>query len=245
MGSTRFPGKPLARIQGLTMIEHVYRRSRACALLDEVIIATCDRAIAQAAESFGAPFIMTSAAHDRASDRVAEATARTAADIIVMIQGDEPLIRPEMIESAVTAMLRAPSVGCVNLAGIISSEHEVRDRNTIKVVAALDGNALYFSRQPIPDFGQRRFAKGPCLKQVCVIPFRRRALTSFATLPRGPLEELESIDMLRFLENGQPVRIVTTDIETHAVDVPGDLDVVELMMTRKPWPIPGPGTSAA
>ena len=119
MGSTRFPGKPLAKIRGLTMLEHVYRRSRACALLDEVIIATCDHAIARAADSFGARVAMTSASHDRASDRVAEATAREPADIIVMIQGDEPLIRPEMIESAVTAMLRDPSVGCVNLASII------------------------------------------------------------------------------------------------------------------------------
>ena len=245
MGSTRFPGKPLAAIHGLTMLEHVYRRSQACALIDDVIIATCDDAIARTAESFGARVARTSISHDRASDRVAEATAREPADVVVMIQGDEPLIRPEMIETAVAAMLREPSVGCVNLASIIHSEREVRDPNTIKVVMTRDRRALYFSRQPIPDCGPRPFAKGLFLKQVCVIPFRREALASFATLPRGPLEDLESIDMLRFLENGLPVHIVTTAIQTHAVDVPGDVAVVETLMSQNPWSATEPGTGTA
>jgi len=235
MASSRFPGKPLATICGRPMIEHVYQRTRACHLFNEVVVATCDREIVRATESFGAKSILTSASHDRASDRVAEATARDTAEIVVMIQGDEPLVRPEMIEASVAALLRDATVGCANLATAIRSEDELRDRNTIKVVASLGGRALYFSRQPIPDCGARSLPTHAHLKQVCVIPFRRHALATFASLPRGPLEELESIDMLRFLENGQEVRIVTTDVPTHAVDVPGDVGIVEDLMARHPW----------
>jgi len=237
MASSRFPGKPLALIRGLPMLEHVYRRTRACQLLAEVVIATCDREIAHVAESFGAKTILTSASHDRASDRVAEATARDIAEIVVMVQGDEPLVRPEMIEASVEALLLDATVDCANLATAIRSENELRDRNTIKVVAGLGGHALYFSRQPIPDCGARSLPTHAHLKQVCVIPFRRHALATFASLPRGPLEELESIDMLRFLENGHRVRIVTTDVPTHAVDVPGDVRIVEELMARHPWTI--------
>ena len=109
------------------------------------------------------------------------------------------------------------------------------DRNTIKVVMARDGRALYFSRQPIPSAGGRSFGAVDWRKQVCVIPFRREALLSFASLPRGPLEDLESIDMLRFLENGLDVHVVPTDSETHAVDVPADLEIVSLLLARQPW----------
>jgi len=235
MASSRFPGKPLAPICGQPMLEHVYRRTRACHLFAEVVVATCDREIADVAESFGAKSIFTSASHERASDRVAEATARDSADIVVMVQGDEPLVRPEMIAASVEALLRDATVDCVNLATAIRSEDELRDRNTIKVVAGLSGHALYFSRQPIPDCGARSLPTHGHLKQVCVIPFRRNALATFASLPRGPLEELESIDMLRFLENGHGVRIVTMDVPTHAVDVPGDVRIVEDLMARHPW----------
>jgi len=235
MASSRFPGKPLTTICGRPMIEHVYRRTRACRLFADVVIATCDIEIARAAESFGAKSILTSASHDRASDRVAEATAGDTAEIVVMVQGDEPLVRPEMIEASVEALLRDATVDCANLAAAIRSEEELRDRNTIKVVAGLSGHALYFSRQPIPDCGSRSMPTQAHLKQVCVIPFRHHALATFASLPRGPLEELESIDMLRFLENGHGVRIVTTDVPTHAVDVPGDVRIVEDLMARHPW----------
>jgi 3-deoxy-manno-octulosonate cytidylyltransferase (CMP-KDO synthetase) len=236
MNSSRFPGKPLASIQGHSMLEHVYGRARACAALSDVVIATCDEVIVRAASGFGAKAIMTSSSHTRASERVAEVAARYEADVFVMIQGDEPLIRPEMIEAAVAPMQRDESIRCINLAAGIRSEHELRDRNTIKVVMARDGRALYFSRESIPNSGNRPFSPGEWHKQVCVIPFRREALLSFASLPRGPLEELESIDMLRFLENGLPVHMVLTDFETHAVDVPDDLEVVSSLLARYPWP---------
>ena len=122
MGASRFPGKPLAPIHGRPMLEHVYRRSAACPLLDEVVIATCDDEVAHAATGFGARVIMTSARHERASDRVAEAAADDPAAIVVMIQGDEPMIAPGMIAAAVTPLVSDPSLACTNLAAEIESE---------------------------------------------------------------------------------------------------------------------------
>jgi 3-deoxy-manno-octulosonate cytidylyltransferase (CMP-KDO synthetase) len=230
MGSSRFPGKPLASLHGLSMIEHVFRRAKLCSQLDEVYVATCDAEIQTAAEAFGASVIMTSATHERATDRVAEAIEHIAADIIVMVQGDEPMITPEMIETALAPIRSDPAIACVNLVHRIASRQELTDPNTIKVVADLDGRALYFSRSPIPNI---RFedTETKVFKQVCVIPFRRDCLREFARLPSTPLEIAESIDMLRLLEHGRPVRLVETSVTTHAVDTPADLQAVELLMS--------------
>jgi len=233
MGSSRFPGKPLARICGRPMIEHVVRRAALCDRLDAVYVATCDEAIRTVVEAFGGEVLMTSAAHERASDRVAEAAERIEADIIVMIQGDEPLIAPGMIIAAVAPMLEDSSIKCANLARRIISHSEYADRNTIKVVLNVRGDALYFSRAPIPaiDFAG---AVAPVFKQVCVIPFRRDFLREFARLPPTPLERAESIDMLRVIEHGYSVRMVETNVNTHAVDTPEDLRRVEALMKHDP-----------
>ena len=175
---------------------------------------------------------MTSVAHERASDRVAEAVARENADIVVMVQGDEPMIRPEMISDALGPMLAEPELGCVNLAAPIRTLREARDPNTIKVVMARNGDALFFSREPIPTPRNRSFTKGRWFKQVCVIPFRRAALEHFAALTPTALEIAESIDMLRFLEHGIPVRMVPTYFDTHAVDTPQDLELVASLLAR-------------
>lgn len=215
------------------MIEHVVRRAAICDRLDEVFVATCDEEIRTAVEAMGCAVLMTSAAHERASDRVAEAAEHVGADIVVMIQGDEPMCTPEMINAAVAPLLAIPSVACVNLACRINSLNEYLDRNTIKVVRNVHGDALYFSRSPIPahDFmGEHT----PVLKQVCVIPFRRDFLREFARLPPTPLERAESIDMLRVLEHGGRVRLVETDAVTHAVDTPEDLRLVESLMKDDP-----------
>jgi 3-deoxy-manno-octulosonate cytidylyltransferase (CMP-KDO synthetase) len=234
MGSSRFPGKPLARILGRPMIEHVFRRASMCVLLDAVYVATCDEEIRRVAEGFGAPVLMTSSAHERASDRVAEAAASLDAEIVVMIQGDEPMITPEMISSAVAPMIEDPSVNCVNLARRIANWAEYIDRNTIKVVMDVRGNALYFSRSPIPTLDFASVEGGAAFKQVCVIPFRREFLQEFARLPQTPLERAESIDMLRVIENGRRVRMAPTDTDTHAVDTVGDLRLVESIMKGDP-----------
>jgi len=233
MASTRFPGKPLALLHGLPMIEHVFRRAKLCSELDDVYVATCDEEIRAVAEGFDAKVIMTSAAHERATDRVAEASEHFAADIIVMVQGDEPLITPEMITSALAPLRFGSSTSCVNLVHRITSQHEFIDPNTIKVVADIDGNALYFSRSPIPHVNlEESMAK--VFKQVCVIPFTRQCLQEFSVLPPTPLERAESIDMLRLLGHGRSVRLVETLIPTHAVDTPADLQLVQTMMKDDP-----------
>ena len=234
MGSSRFPGKPLAPILGSPMIEHVYHRTAQCKKLESVYVATCDEEIRQAVERFGGQVIMTSASHERASDRVAEAAQGLAADIVVMVQGDEPMVIPEMIDSAVAPMLDDPNIRCVNLAKPIDSEEEYRDPNTIKVVMDRNGDALYFSREPVPTLRILDFSKIPVFKQVCIIPFRRDALLEFARLEPTPLEQAESVDMLRFLEHGYRVRLVPTDVTSHAVDTPADLALVESVMAQDP-----------
>ena len=233
MASSRFPGKPVASLHGLPMIEHVFRRAKLCSQLDEVYIATCDDDILEAALRFGAQVIMTSNTHERATDRVAEAAEHFAADIVVMIQGDEPMITPQMIETALGPFWSDQSTMCLNLVHRIESQHDYVDPNTIKVVADLNGNALYFSRSPIPNVHfEDTIAR--VFKQVCVIPFRRECLREFARLPATPLEIAESIDMLRFLEHGRSVRLVETDVATRSVDTPADLQQVEMLMKDDP-----------
>jgi 3-deoxy-manno-octulosonate cytidylyltransferase (CMP-KDO synthetase) len=249
MNSSRFPGKPLAQLLGRPMLEHVLRRAAMCEQLDAVYVATCDEEIRRAVEGIGGSVLMTSAAHERASDRVAEAAERVEADIVVMIQGDEPMITPRMLSDAVAPMLVDQSIGCVNLARRITSRADYVDPNTIKVVMNVNGDALYFSRTPIPaiDFAHESAddssgdstsgfsgERVAVFKQVCVIPFRRDYLCEFARLTPTPLERAESIDMLRVLEHGGRVRLVETLADTHAVDTPADLRLVESLLKSDP-----------
>lgn len=229
MASSRFPGKPLASLHGLPMIEHVFRRAKFCSQLDDVYVATCDEQIRDVAEAFGAEVIMTSPAHERATDRVAEAVEHFPADIVVMIQGDEPMITPEMIQTALEPFRSDASTSCVNLVHRINNQQEFIDANTIKVVADVNGNALYFSRSAIPHVNLEEMTV-KIFKQVCVIPFTRQCLQEFSRLPPAPLEHAESIDMLRLLEHGRSVRLVETLAATHSVDTPADLQLVQTMM---------------
>ncbi len=235
MASTRLPGKPLADLLGITMLEHVYRRSIACPDLDEVVVATCDEQIRDVAATFGATSVMTSDRHERASDRMAEVAQTHQADVYVLIQGDEPLILPEMISEAVRPFREGDVVGCVNLAAPITSPEEFHDPNVIKVVADRNGNALYMTRQPIPTE-----AEGVTYgtKQVCVIPFRRDVLREYAQLEPTPLERAESIDMLRLLEHGFPVRMIPTATSSHAVDTEADRLLVEGLLREDPFTRP-------
>lgn len=234
MGSSRFPGKPLASILGIPMIEHVYRRTAMCDRLDGVYVATCDKEIYGAVEGFGGKAIMTSPRHKRASDRVAEAAQVLDAEVVVMVQGDEPMTTPEMIDLAIAPMLDDPQVQCVNLVKRIETEEEFLNPNTIKVVMDRQGEALYFSREPIPTRHIQDFDVIPVFKQVCVIPFRRNLLLTYAQLEPTPLEQTESIDMLRLLEHGYKVHMVETEFDTRAVDTPADRDRVEELMRDDP-----------
>ncbi|MEO8766785.1 MAG: 3-deoxy-manno-octulosonate cytidylyltransferase [Nitrosospira sp.] len=237
MGSSRFPGKPLSKLLGRTMLEHVYKRVALSSALNATYIATCDEEIRCAAQDFGAPVIMTADTHERASDRVAEAVAGIDAELIVMVQGDEPMTHPEMINAAVEPFRHDPLLGCVNLMRAIDDKADFYDVNTIKVVVNQQGDALYMSRQPIPTtpaLSQPDFMHAFAYKQVCIIPFRRETLLDFARLPSTPLEQLESVDMLRLLEHGYRVKMVKTKFSTQAVDTQADLERVAGLMEADP-----------
>jgi 3-deoxy-manno-octulosonate cytidylyltransferase (CMP-KDO synthetase) len=233
MGSSRFPGKPMAKILGKPMIGHVYDRVSKCSLLVKTVVATCDQEILDYVESIGGQAVMTSDKHERASDRCAEALRyieeqdNVQYDIIVMVQGDEPMTHPNMITEAVTPMIDDKNIIVTNLLGNIESIDEFEDRNCIKVVCDLDSNALYFSREPIPT---RKFGDVVMKKQVCIIPFRREFLIEYTGLDPTSLEISESIDMMRVLEHGMKVKMIPTQYETHAVDTLEDLTIVELLM---------------
>jgi 3-deoxy-manno-octulosonate cytidylyltransferase (CMP-KDO synthetase) len=234
MGSTRFPGKPMARLLGKPMIGHVYERVSQNSLLTTTAVATCDDEIADYIKSIGGRVVMTGSHHERASDRCAEALAilekeeAITYDIVVMVQGDEPMTDAEMISEAVNPMLDDPAIKVVNLLGQIESIEEFEDRNCIKVVTDLAGNALYFSREPIPT--RAKAPEIPMTKQVCIIPFRRDFLLEYTRMAPTPLEIAESVDMMRVLEHGLQVRMVPTRHNSRAVDTPDDLAMVEKLM---------------
>lgn len=240
MGSSRFPGKPLKEICGMPMIGHVYLRSKMSGLLDEVYIATPDEEIATYARSIGAKYIMTKITHERASDRTAEAVQKIEGatgekiDIVVMIQGDEPMIMPEMIDLSVKPFIEDHTTEVVNLMAPIRTEEEFQDPNCPKVVVDKNNYALYFSREPIPSRKKWNGGAISMFKQVCVIPFTRDFLMEYNAMTPTPLEEIESIDMNRVLENGRKVKMVYEEFETYCVDTPEDLIRVEKNMSTDP-----------
>jgi 3-deoxy-manno-octulosonate cytidylyltransferase (CMP-KDO synthetase) len=236
MGSSRLPGKVLAKIRDIPMIAHVYFRSKMCKSLNEVYVATCDKEIADYVESIGGKVIMTANTHERASDRTAEAMIKIEKetnqkiDIVVMIQGDEPMIYPEMLEKAIEPMVEDRTINVVNLMSNLTKE-EQKDPNEVKVVIDLNNFALYFSREAIPSW--KKGAKDiPMLKQVCIIPFRRDFLIKFNELKPTPLEIIESVDMMRVLEYGYKVKMVFSEFETYSVDTIFDLEKVDKLMKK-------------
>lgn len=239
MGSTRFPGKPLAKISGKAMIYHVYWRSKMAKSFKEVYIATCDKEIEDYCREDNMNIIMTKDTHERASDRTAEAMEKIEkktgqkADIVVMIQGDEPMVVPEMIDLAVKPMLKDSSILVVNLMSELKSKEEENDPNTIKVVVDKNSYALYFSRELVPS-GKKAKKNVTRYKQVPIIPFRRDFLITFNKLSQVPLEIVESIDMLRVLGHGYKVKMVISRFNTYSVDTPQDLKRVKKLIKNDP-----------
>ena len=234
MGSSRFPGKPMAKILGMPMVGHCYFRTRMCVELKGTYVATCDRAIFDYVQAIGGQAVMTSDKHDRASDRAAEAMLKIekktgeSIDIVVMVQGDEPMITPEMITESLKPFELA-DVNVVNLMAPIYKDTEFNDPNEVKVVVNKQNEAMYFSREPIPS-KRKGEIDGPMLKQVCIIPFRRDYLIKFNQMEETTLERIESVDMLRVLENGDTVQMVMTEKETYSVDTEEELNSVALKM---------------
>jgi len=221
--SSRFPGKALTLIAGKPMLQHVYERACQARYLSKVIIATDDERIRDAARKFSAPVQMTRADHASGTDRVAEVAESDSAEVIVNIQGDEPLIDPNAIDGAVFGLLEDDQAPMATLAKRIEFSAEVTNPNVVKVVSDLSGNAIYFSRCPIPYV---REGGAVHFKHIGLYVYRRDFLLAYSGLPVGPLERAERLEQLRALENGYRVRVIETDYESLGVDTPEDLEHV-------------------
>jgi 3-deoxy-manno-octulosonate cytidylyltransferase (CMP-KDO synthetase) len=204
------------------MLQHVFERASMARYLTSTIIATDDQRVYDAARSFGAPVRMTRSDHVSGTDRVAEVASAETASIIVNIQGDEPLIDPDAIDAAILPLVHNPDVVMATLKKRIEDPHEAADPNVVKVVTNHAGDAIYFSRSPIPHF--REPASGAVLyKHIGLYVYRREFLLNYSSLPVGPLEQAERLEQLRALENGHAIRVVETDFESIGVDTPEDL----------------------
>ena len=230
--STRFPGKALAEIDGRPMIQHVYERAAQSKLVGRVIVATDDRRIADAVSAIGGETMMTSASHETGTDRLAEVAAGLDSDIVVNVQGDEPLIDPAMIDLALQPFIEEAELQMGTLKTRIKCLHDFLSPNVVKVVTDNRDNALYFSRSPLPffrdkwkDLKDESFSSGKllCFKHVGLYVYRRDFLLKFAAMPATFLEISEKLEQLRAIENGVKIRVVETDFESIGVDTPEDL----------------------
>jgi len=237
--STRFPGKPLAELAGKPMIQWVWEGAGQCPLVDEVIVATDDERIAAAVTGFGGHVVMTRPDHPTGTDRLAEVAAQLTSDLIVNVQGDEPLIDPAMIEAALGPLLRDGSIPMGTLQTPLTSLEEYRNPNVVKVVTDRKGFALYFSRAPIPyprDFAAglaanwRRLASA---KHVGLYVYRRDFLLDYPHLPATPLEQQENLEQLRALEHGYRIFVAETPLVGCGVDTPEDLVKVEQLLAAR------------
>ncbi len=230
MAASRFPGKPLVKILDLPMIEHVRRRVALCELLDDVIVATCDDAIVKTVKSFGGRAVMTADTHERCTDRVEEAAQNLSADIVVIVQGDEPLFEPQVINQLVAPMLADSAIRCTNLLSTIKDEEDVPDINVVKAVINARQDVLYFSRSPIPYV--RTKIRPVFYRQTGLAAFSKEFIHQFSKLTPTPLEISESIDLLRILEHGFSIRGVIYDQKTIGVDNPGDVAKIEAALAK-------------
>lgn len=233
--STRFEGKALADIMGKPMVQHVYERTLKASLVSEVIVATDDERIASCVRGFGGRVEMTSPDHETGTDRLAEVAKRLDADVVVNVQGDEPLIDPAMIDQAIAPLMEDASIPMATLKTRIKTLHDFLSPNVVKVVSDPKGNVLYFSRSPLPffrdkwnDLKDEAFTSGKllCYKHVGLYVYKREFLPLFAALPPSYLEMAEKLEQLRVLENGYRIKIVETEFESIGVDTPGDLEKV-------------------
>ena len=244
--SSRFPGKPLALIDGRTLVERVFERARAALRIARLLVATDDDRIASAVRAFGGEVAMTSPSHATGTDRLAEVARSLPADLFVNIQGDEPLLDPDDIDRLVECLDADPSSDMATLADALFDPEEARDPNVVKVVCDASGRALYFSRSPIPyvppDAGGGRPARTdapqpsgaaeaprgrPWLRHVGLYAYRRNFLLEFASWSPGALEELEGLEQLRTLERGRTIKVLRARGRYHGVDTPDDVRAVE------------------
>lgn len=233
--STRFPGKPLHPIAGKPLIQHVVERCREAPSLAEVIVATDDERIAEVAREF-CPVEMTRADHPSGTDRIAEVAARLDCDAAVNVQGDEPLIAPEVIDAVADALSEAEMTTAATPVNNIS---DYSDANVVKVVVSATGRALYFSRRTIPfvrdlaeESPEQHLAAFPFLKHLGIYGYRCEALQRLVEFPPSPLEQAERLEQLRALENGIEIAVRQVEYEAIGVDVPEDVQRVEALLNK-------------
>lgn len=238
-GSTRFAGKALASIAGKTLVRHVYERAHASRSVEELVVATDDPRIADEARSFGARVVMTSPEHSCGTERVAEAASALDADIVVDLQGDEIVSDGRMLDECVEPLLKPDPPDVSTLASEITEQADVDDPNVVKVVTDLDGDALFFSRSPIPNTTRARPDRAGAggtaggglefrfLRHVGIYAYGRDFLLGFVRLPRTPLELAESLEQLRVLEHGRRMSVVLTRHRSLGVDTPSDVERAE------------------
>ncbi len=241
-GSTRLAGKPLSDIHGKPMIQHVHERVRRARRVERILVATDDERIAAAVRSFGGEAVMTSTAHQTGTDRLAEAVATTNATVVVNVQGDEPMLEPEGVDAAIDGLLADPDVPMATLSLPLRDVEEMMAPSVVKVVTDGRGDALYFSRSPIPHVrlgasadlraaAEAAVARGLTRKHVGLYVYRRDALLRFASLPPSPLEEAEGLEQLRALHHGMRIRVVEREGTSGvAVDTPQDLERVRALL---------------
>lgn len=240
MASSRFPDKPMAKILGMPMIGHVYQRSLLCGSLNDAWVATCDQVIVDYIESTGGKAVMTADTHQRASDRAAEALLTIEkktgipVDYVVMIQGDEPMLNPAMLDELIAPVLSDPTLQVVNLMTKIDTIEEFENPNAVKTVVDQQNFALYFSREPIPS--RKKYSGDMQMwKQLGIILFSRAALLGYAQMTPTPLEIIESVDMNRFLEHGTRIKMVPVPFRAIGVDVPSELHEAEALLQNDPF----------
>jgi 3-deoxy-manno-octulosonate cytidylyltransferase (CMP-KDO synthetase) len=232
-GSTRLPGKPLVSIAGKPMIQRVFERAKLAQCVNQVIVATDDERIVKAVEAFGGEARMTRSDHRTGTERVAEVAAHVEGDVFVNVQGDEPLLDPAAVDAAVTSLLEDPPASIATVATPIKMPADIMDPNVVKTVLDFEGNAIYFSRAPIPwvrDTGSKVLARH--LKHLGLYVFDRESLLEYPTLPPGELERIEQLEQLRWLENGWKIRVAEVEHDAVSVDVPEDVARVEKLLQK-------------
>ena len=232
--STRLPGKPLVMLAGKPMVQRVYEQARMAKSASNVIVATDDERIVKAVESFGGEARMTRPDHRTGTERIAEVAAHSEGDVFVNVQGDEPLLDPQAVDTAVNALLEEPVAAISTVAVPIKTPSDIMDPNVVKTVLDFDGNALYFSRAPIPwvrDSAAHVAVRH--LKHLGLYVFQREALLEYPTLPQGELEKIEQLEQLRWMENGWKIRVAEVEHDAVSVDVPADVERVEKLLQQK------------
>jgi len=233
-GSTRLPGKPLVALAGQPMIQRVYERAKLARRATRVIVATDDERIIKAVEGFGGEARLTRSDHRTGTERVAEVASREEGEVFVNVQGDEPLLDPLAVDTAVASLLEEPTAAIATVATAIKNPRDIMDPHVVKTVLDFEGNALYFSRAPIPwvrDAASKIRVRH--LKHLGLYVFQRDALLEYPTLPQGELERIEQLEQLRWLENGWKIRVAEVAHDTVSVDVPEDVARVERLLQEQ------------